>query len=401
MIVPGPMKNRQERRAASGLVLQARAGFTLVEMIAAMAVALVLMGLILSMVTVMSKSWSHAAETVSTFEKARSAFETLTETLGQATCNSYWDYVDANGNPQTTSSLNSENFIPVGYKRNSELHFISGPAGSLKITSLTSPTTQGEAIFFQANMGRTANSTYKTLTSSLNSVGFFVQYWNDNALWPQFIQTATASTPNYRYRLMEWLQPTDSNHIYDSTVGTATYNINWINTYFAPYPPGTSSQTAALALADNIPLVVILPKLTPEDEMSLNSGNALASPGTGLCPKYFYDSRAWMSSYPGGVSGQLGGNNLSDLERNQLPPLVDVVMIAVDEKNVIQLQKKYGYSATPPMELQVANGSFTDSTKLASDLQTYENQLISYHINFRLFRSTVEIQAAKWSMPNY
>jgi uncharacterized protein (TIGR02599 family) len=231
------------------------------------------------------------------------------------------------------------------------------------------------------------------LNSSLNGVGFYVAFTDDHTSWPAFVQAS--QTQNYRFRLIEWIAPAESNNIYGST-STGSYNRNWM-----PAQLGTDTTDAPLVLADDITLLVCLPKLPPADETAL-SGTAPSGSniGTLLCPLYQYDSRAWMSTYnspaTAGVSGNIGtGPALATVMRNQVPPLVDVVMVAIAPKDAIRLQAQSGTAV--PAALKVPANSFQNSANLQSDLSTYETQLQQNHITFKVFTQTVQIQGAKWS----
>ena len=79
---------------------------------------------------------------------------------------------------------------------------------------------------------------------------------------------------------------------------------------------------------------------------------------------------------------------------NQLPPLVQVVMVAIDERSALRLPNQ----STPP-NLGVANFSklFTEPEKFDQDLKTIEEALILQKITYQVFNSMVPIEGAKWS----
>jgi uncharacterized protein (TIGR02599 family) len=399
------------RRGRQGF---AKGGFTLVEMLVSITIMLMLMGILASVTSMVSQAWRKSSGGTSSFQKARAGFEALTQTLSQATLTTYLDYVNSAGQYRNTS--NAASFLPATFQRASELHFVSGPSatggagGGVLVPGGSAALTPGHAIFFQAPLGRSTNGSYQPLDSSLNEVGFYVQYSSDQNDWPSFLQSSVGN--NYRYRLMEWMPSTENTAVYYST-SLSSYDFSWVESCLPSIGVSPASvtlgnttvnQESPRVLADNVVLLVILPKLAPGDETELNGNSPPDSPGTMLCPKYEYDSRAWQSGYTGGVSGQVGSgsnsHNLSDLMRNQLPPLVDVVMIAISDKDMARIQSQYGNTATPSANspLTLPANSFTDSTKLQADLQTYEQQLIAGHISFRTFSTTVQIQGAKWSV---
>lgn len=378
-------------------------GFTLVEMLVSIAILLILMGILLSVTEMMSPVLKSSESGISSFQQARAGFEAMTEALSQATLTTYWDYVDSGGNLRTAA--NAGTFVPASFSRASELHFISGYSSAL-VPGGTASTTPGEAMFFQTPLGRSSSPTYQPLGCSLNEAGFYVQYSYDSSDWPAFINMPGES--NYRFRLMEWLPQTQNVGIYAST-SQANYNIDWVTQCLpsAGTSPGTGTftngatvpQEAPRVLAENVTLLVILPKLTPEDETQL-AGASPAYPGTLLCPSYQYDSRAWQTGYSGAVKGNFNGNPalpLASLMRNQLPPTVEVAMVAISNKDMQRLQRIHGDNAAPPSELQVPATAFQDSTLLASDLAAYEAQLTQNHITYKAFQTTVQIKGAKWS----
>jgi uncharacterized protein (TIGR02599 family) len=80
--------------------------------------------------------------------------------------------------------------------------------------------------------------------------------------------------------------------------------------------------------------------------------------------------------------------------RNQIPPIVDLAMVSVDRRSLARFDQS---SATPPTALQVPAGLFTDSSHFEEDLAAYGKQLSDARIRYRVFRTSVEIQGAKWS----
>jgi uncharacterized protein (TIGR02599 family) len=80
--------------------------------------------------------------------------------------------------------------------------------------------------------------------------------------------------------------------------------------------------------------------------------------------------------------------------RNQVPPIVDVAMVCLDRQSLARFEPA---AATPPAVLQVPAYLFTDSSMFEADLTTYGRQLSDAGIRYRLFRTSVELQGAKWS----
>ncbi len=162
----------------------AKLGFTLIEMMVAMAVMLILMVILLEVISGITTLWHNSSGSVSNFEAARSAFTTLNRVIARSTLKTYVDYVDdptKNNVPfgnfrssLATASTEYQNFTPANFARASELHFISGPstvmfAGQSGVTAATNP---WDAIFFQAPLGIVSTSANKYLQRSLNNLGF-------------------------------------------------------------------------------------------------------------------------------------------------------------------------------------------------------------------------------------
>jgi uncharacterized protein (TIGR02599 family) len=79
---------------------------------------------------------------------------------------------------------------------------------------------------------------------------------------------------------------------------------------------------------------------------------------------------------------------------NQLPPLVQVVMVAIDERSAT----RFANGSTAP-NYGVANFSalFTNPADFDKDLKAIEDGLISNNVTYQIFNSTVPIEGAKWS----
>src|SRR5690349_5884687 len=125
-------------------------GFTLVELLLAMAVAALIAVFLASMVNQTSSLWSNTKARVEQFRDARLAFEAITRRLSQATLNTYWDYYYPPGS--NSSSLSSSTAVaPIGYGRQSELRFVCGSGTGLTAsTGANASLRPAHAIFFQA-----------------------------------------------------------------------------------------------------------------------------------------------------------------------------------------------------------------------------------------------------------
>lgn len=373
-----------------------RRAFTLLELLAATAVLLVVMVVLLQLVGGVGEIWKSSTGKISAFQNARSAFATLNRTLARATLNTYNDYVDASGNYRTTgTSGNSTSFVPAKFARASELHFLSGPA-HLIVPNANAQNNPGDAVFFQAPLGETDNNQLTSLNRTLNSTGFYIQYGDaDTSLLPNWLQGLFSSTK--RFRLVQYVEPTEGLDVYQ-TVAAGGYpakssGSGWLSPFSANQ---TSSGTSprARVLAEDVCLLVIRPRLAPKDEEAaaalIGGTYEDETRGSILSPNYHYDSRAWQADYP---SGRVDSNH-KELMRNQVPPIVDVAMVSVDRRSLARFDQT---SASPPAELLVPSGKFTDSAKFEEDLAAYSSQLSEARIRHRVFRTSVEIQGSKWS----
>ncbi len=320
-----------------------------------MAVLVVLMVMILSVTNYTSSLWRSTTGQIATFQSARTAFESLTRTVSQATLNTYLDYFDANGDRALLWDA-SKPYAPVNptakYGRYSELHFISGPSGTVVPARGDMAT---HAIFFQAPLGYSRGAANRGLAQLLAAAGYFVEFNSDVKSLPPFL---AASQARSRYRLMQFLQPSEDLKIYDPAAATP---FDWFRAPLASATPPTR------IVADNIIALILLPKAAPGDT-SLTLGTS-----------YLYDSRAGA---------------LADPRRHQLPPLLQVTMVAISENSAVRLDD----GSTPPSVLSDALANrFTNAANYAADLEGLKNVLSEARIEHRVFTSDVSIRAAKWS----
>lgn len=366
--------------------------FTLLELLVATTVLLVVMVVMLQITGEVGKIWKSSAGKISAFQTARAAFATITRTLERATLNSYYDYIDASGSYRNVNDPGT--FAPVKFARASELHFLSGPAAQI-VPGASAIKNPGSAIFFQAPLGETDDSRFNSLDRALNATGFYIEYGStDESLLPQWLRPLGASTK--RFRLLQFVEPAEKLKIYTSTA-TPTYDLTWLQSFKTPV---ASTQPRARVLAEDVPLLVIRPRLSPEDEKTVASQlNVTVDPatlGSILTPNYHYDSRAWQSGYPAGARVKAASSSLvrANLMRNQVPPVVDVAMVCVDRRSLSRFDQT---SDTPPAVLQVPAGLFVDSSKFEADLAAYGAQLDQAFIRYRVFRTSIQIQGAKWA----
>ena len=338
-------------------------GFTILELLTATAILALILVMVFSVLSHSIGIWRQANAKMDAFQNARAVFEIMTSRLGQATLNTYWDYYDKDFQPFRLAT-NSTNFVPKYYGRYSDLHFVSGPASTLIPTLPPGYSAlASQAVFFTVPTGLTANAAYQSMPELLSACGFFVAFGGDDATRPAIVPAS--AEVNYRWRLVELTAPAESLSVFASSTGTS-----WFTT------PIADGQVRPLA--DNIIALVIWPRLAP-----LNDPD-----GTGIAPNYAYDSRT-TASWSGSPPSQ-------PVQAHQLPPTVQIMMVAIDEASAIRLQN----GSTPPAAITSAlAGCFGGSvTAYADDIKTkLEPALVANHINYRIFSTTVALPESRWS----
>ena len=90
--------------------------------------------------------------------------------------------------------------------------------------------------------------------------------------------------------------------------------------------------------------------------------------------------------------------------KNQLPPVVQVTMVAIDETSASQLAQRFPNSATLGLgmsSLFLSSAKLEDDAGTAApgdgDLAELEKQLVGLRAAYRVFTTNVTIRGAKWS----
>lgn len=381
-----------------------RRGFTLVELLASMVVLALILVMLERLTSSTQKTMAFSTGRIEQFREARQAFEGITRRLGQATLNTYWDYSYLSGT-QT----------PTAYVRQSELRFISGSAVALGIAPAENPALRPtHAIFFQAPLGLVNDpKSYHGLENLLNTWGYCVEYGDDSQARPTFLNSLTSPPAlRYRFRMVEMQEPSEAFSLYqkeaalntgaNNTGGNAAYTAkDWFTSSLGIIPkagdPNAASRPAVHVLAENIVALILQPKLTKEDEQG-PGGTALYDDSS-LSPYYLYDSTSTSNNAPTSPNYTAPEPDTpaarADLNpKNQLPSLVQVTMVAVDEKSFSRFQNTRSDQTAPP------NFGFpTDaqSKNYAGDLQSLQNTLQNRRLDYRVFTTTVSLKSAKWS----
>lgn len=404
-------------------------GFTIIELLVA---TVVFSGLLLILAVTTNQTsdvWRRSAAKVEQFQSARRGFESMTRRLSQATLNTYWDYEYEITGTGATRILDMSK-LPLGYARQSELRFRSGPMETMAPKEGVLRPTHG--VFFQAPLGFTAPGVgdeeldpglaidlrrLNPLGDLLNSWGYFVEAGSDKEFVPEFLRTVIQ--PRRRYRLMQFMEPTERSMIDDPAadpdpndknsgrmiIRNENWNLPW-NGWFVE-PMKRTKDSPLRVLSENIVALVILPRLSQQDEAE-RARHRLSM----LAPLYDYDSKR-NSNNATAVADPLNPKNrgvASDQPeavnpKNQLPPVVTVAMVAIDELSAQRLADSTSEDdlalGLQWEELFVDANLLEDNVDTADsgdgDLFKLEKQLIAKRLNYRVYTSNVPIRGAKWS----
>ena len=418
------------------LRLPVQAGFTLIELMLSVAVIAGLMYFMIGTVDQTQKVWVRTSEKVTEFQSARSAFESMTRRLSQATLNAYWRAHDATGGSSATNAA-----PPFKFRRQSELQFISGPTqrffgASPAVNNLSQPMDKAyptHAVFFQAPIGYTEELPttgavnlpyYRNLDSLLTTCGYFIEYGSEPDR-PGFINTMNIPE-KYRYRLMEMTIPSErlttflrppgkdddgysdprtfdeNNNYYTGMVKTDRSSDNswtrplWMKEGFYRDAIGSSGGKYrfryAHVRAENVIALVILPKLPQKDRVNPDDLE--------LAPGYEFDSWRILAGKTESLQDPDTKKNISldnTARDNLLPPIVQVTMVAVDEKAMA----RFGPDGSK-IPSSWTDGLFTKAKKVSDytdDIQTLEQRLLNDTTkpNYRIFTADIVLRGSKWS----
>ena len=323
-------------------------GFTILELLVAMAILSIMVVLMLGVLQSTSDAWRRNTDRTKAFAAARAAFESMTRSISAATLNTYQDYYDANRSNRPSGSLT---FVPAVYGRRSDLHFTTG-------TNLVTGQ-RGGAIFMTVPFDYESNNTNDYSSGQLNGIGYFVRF-TTNSLRP-----AGVTNNPYRYRLMQFLQPTEELMVMNTT------NTAWFTT-------DVNANTNIFPIADNVVAFAIVPQLSDRENAS----------GTALSSDFSYNTRmTWPTS---------AANQPTNM--HQLPPVVQVIMVVLDESSARRIENG---STEPTAELGFDPASVftnTSSTNLEASLKSISDALSTNRLNYRIFRSEIPIRSAKWTI---
>lgn len=354
-----------------------KAGFSLVEILVSLAVLAILLLINVQVIDQVQSTWAASNARVSQFREARTAFDILVRNLSQATLNTFVDY-DSNYVINAAQNAGVTLQTPSSYQRKSNLQFVCGPSTSLLSGGGGAALTPGHSVFFQAPLGVSENPSYVGLDRLLCSRGYFVQFTSDEPFKPDFI---LSSGTKYRYRLMEFSPPTEENLVYNSMGANGVASNSWFSGAAAqPNAINVGSENAlnvgvTRPIADNILALIISPR---QDTQTNQTASA-----TVIAPRYSYDSTVVALSTANSPQGT----------QNLLPPLVKIVLVAIDERSAERLSEQNGSS--PPFGTSLT-APFNNANQLEStEIPNLIKYLASQNVNYRLFSATVQIRSSK------
>jgi uncharacterized protein (TIGR02599 family) len=340
-------------------------GFTLVEMLVSMALLAMIAAVLATVLSLLANAQKYVSGQTSSFEDASLAFQSMTRTLSQASLETYFDYYPS----QAAGLTGTVPPPPTAFIRQSNLHFICDQAVNLLPggSATVNPT---HAVFFQSLLGYSepTDPSYAAIPDLLNACGYYIAFGSNVSTIPGL--SALEGNATYRYRLMEMMQPTEEMGVYADLETTEPYK--WIQT------PITNNEVRPVA--DNIIALVIEPQYSTEDQVANGS--------TPLTPNYFYDSRqdAQTATQPPNA--------------NQLPSIVKVTMVAIDEASAIRLAR-LNQNTNPPALLPAGIFTSSEPGQYDADIVKLTNALQSTvpPVNYRIFVASVPMRSAKWSNP--
>jgi len=341
-------------------------GFTLVELLVSMTVLSIIMLVSVSVISQTQKTWMRGSARIEQFREARVAFESITQTLRQATLNTYTTYKYPNETTIPQTALDA----PTAYVRHSELQFVTGPAASL-LTGASAEDNPGHAVFFQATLGVSNRAEYRSLRDLLCGRGYFVTYGTDLGWRPPHVVEERR-----RFRLMEYRPTAETNDIYSVNPG------EWFTDALSQITGATDTQNDRAytrPVAENIIALILSPRVAPAD---VEAGQE----PTWIAPGYQYDS------------SQVQQATAYDLQGTQhlLPPIVVVTLVAIDEASARKLQAKYNTSSPPLLQPT----QFINAEDYNADLRSLEETLINEKLTYRIFSNAIALRNAKWANQN-
>jgi uncharacterized protein (TIGR02599 family) len=382
---------------------QRPSGFTLVELIASAAVIVLLMLMLVQMSKSTATTWKNSLSKAEQFRESRRAFELVTRRLANATLNTYFDY-KFQGDVDPASTPNA---IPSGYRRQSDLRFRVLAMGGLAPDHGFHAT---HGVFFQSPAGftdptdrywldyysaKTELAPVAKLDGMLNTFGYFLEVSDTAADMPTFL--SKDAPPRYRSRLMEFREDSINLSVYKFPIRKP--NLGRDDWFTTPLNKAGSARPVH-AVAENVIAMVLLPRLSAMDEATRLADTKIPKANKLLSPYFDYDStRSNNYAIPNLPAGSLP-HQINPF--NQLPPVVQVVMVALDELSANRLATEAKVARNLDLDVLLEN-LFQKAEQLESreggkgDLALLEERLMDRKLKYRIFTSNVSLRGARWS----
>ena len=329
--------------------------FSLVELLVAMGILSVLMLMLTVLLDQVQKSYTYSENRIGQFREARVAFDLVTKNVSQASLNTYWDLID-----------DDEDGLVDGYYKTSELHFLTMRAEELDSGLTQEPV--GHAVFFQAPLGFSTN--YRNLNNLFNGRGYFVAFGGDKKFKPSFVK----SPERFRFRLMEFRPPAESNQIFaDGKEERDSQERQEFTDWFkqAGNVGEGDFESHLNPLAENIITMVV----SPRDSLD-SAGRSRRETYSEIAPEYEFDSNDADPDFES--YGQ------------QVPPLLRITMVAIDETSAVRLED----GGIAPEVLPT--GVFEDTQDFENDLERIAEFMNEKSIKYKVFSSIVMLRSSKW-----
>lgn len=370
--------------------------FTLLEMLLAMTVVVLALMVVVQAMARVQDTWKMTHSKVRQAQDARAGMETMSRTIVSATLNGRWEIADADD--------------PKYLRRQSDLHFVCGPASVLlkKSNAMT-----GHGIFFQAPYGysgptdRESSTTttaekveYEMLPDVLNAWGYFVEFGPDPVKLPAFItgdrRAAGLAPKRYRFRLMEFRQPAHELSLFQmdtsdppksrlSQINVQTELYEWFNTPLAETNESGKRRTAVIA--ENV-LGFIIQPLENYEAVDSSSGSSSNLPTVQDSPiDFVHDTRRYQWE---------PASTRASTTRHQLPASLKITMIVLDEKDWDKLTDEQAQQTGTEVRGLIVS-KFSKPSSFTADLGAVTGELNRRRMKHREITTVLRLPGSRWT----
>jgi uncharacterized protein (TIGR02599 family) len=181
----------------------------------------------------------------------------------------------------------------------------------------------------------------------------------------------------YKLNLREMDQSASKEKVYEwFTEGSYSVNSDW-NTSLTDRDTEGFFRTTRV-VAENIVAMILHPR---ESDEKRESGK------DELAPDYHFCSRRFQWG---------GGGDLATRTRHQLPPVIDITFVAVDETSFNQFVAREGIKSADDDPQLLNKDLFKKAREFRKDLRALEDTLKSKKLDYRVFNTSLRIRESKW-----